>query len=100
MGVNVVTHTVMNVATLGKERRDARFAGINHLRHRSLRNHLTALCAGTWPHLDEIIGFGQHPSVMIDHYHGIAISHQVTHDTEQYVDIRGMQPNRRLIQHI
>ena len=49
MGVNVVTHTVMNVATLGKERRDARFAGINHLRHRSLRNHLTALCAGTWP---------------------------------------------------
>lgn len=100
MSVNAVAHTVMDVASPHKERRDSRFAGSDHLRHRSLRNHLTSLRAGTWAHLDEIIGFGQHPSIMIDHYHRIAISHQVTHDAEQSVNIRGMQPNRRFIQHV
>ena len=100
-GRHVVTHTVMNVATLARNgaMRDSRVSITCGTVPAQSPDR--PFCAAPWPHLDEIIGFGQHPSVMIDHYHGIAISHQVTHDTEQSVDIRGMRkPNRRLIQHI
>ena len=74
-----------------KERTDLReIIGLNVI-DSPLRHHLAAVRAGSGPHFDHPVGFGQNLRVVIHQHHGISVSDQVIHHTAKANDVRRVQ---------
>ena len=71
-----------------------------HVGHRPLGDDAAAVGARTGADLDEVIRVAQHGHVVIHHHHGVAVGQKVVHDPEQPLDVRRVQPDRGLVQHV
>ena len=66
----------------------------------SFGNDATALAARLRAHLDDPIGLSQDVDVMIDEKDRVAVRHQVVHHGLEPLDVGGMEPDRRFVQHV
>ena len=65
-----------------------------------LRKNVATARSGSRTHFNEIVSRTQYAHIMIDEYHRIAVSQQITHYTDQSLDIRRMQTSGRFVEHI
>ena len=67
---------------------------------RPLGNDIAALRAGLGPHFDDPVRFFQYLRVVVHEDHGVSVRNKIVHHAGQPHDVRGMQPDGRLVQHI
>ena len=83
------------------EERSDHGSGISgKFRYGSLCDHFAAVDAGSGTHLDDPVCFGEYLGVVVNQQDGIAVRDQVVHHAGQPDNIRRMQPDGRLVQHI
>ncbi len=71
-----------------------------HLVGRALKDDLPAAFAGAWPDFDNLVGGPNDCLLMLDHDHGVAAFAEFSDRAEELVDVAGMQPDRRLVEHV
>jgi hypothetical protein len=64
------------------------------------REDLPAAVPGAGPHLDEPVGLPEHTDVVVHDHHGVAHIDQVAHDSDQPVDVGGMQADGGLVEDV
>ena len=52
------------------------------------------------PQVDDPIGFGDHIEVVFDDYHGVPGIHETVEDADELLNVRHVQADRRLVQHV
>ena len=90
----------MDIRRSGQEGADLGCFILRNLRYCPLGHHPPAVGASLRPHLNEPVGLGQNLGVVVHQEHRIAVRHQVVHDSSQPNNVRGVQANGRLVQHI
>ena len=65
-----------------------------------LGDDMAAFGARLGAHFDDPVGLLQDLCIVIDENHGVAVSHQIVHHAGQAHDIRRVQTDRRLVEHI
>ena len=83
-----------------EESADAGFRSCGDLGDSALRDDQPAGVSGPRAYLDDVVGLAQDPRIMVHYDHGIAVGQQIVDHAEQTVDIRRMQANRWLVEHI
>ena len=71
-----------------------------HFVGRALKNDLPAAFAGAGSDLDDLIGGPNDRLLMLDHDNRIAPVAKLLDRAEKLVDVAGMQPDRRLVEHV
>ena len=84
----------------GQKAADARARGLLHLLDGALGHDGAAVGAGAGPHLDQMVRRTQHLHVVVHGDHRVAVGEQVVDDREQPVDVHGVQPDARLVEHV
>ena len=84
----------------GQKRPDAAGRVRLHLGHRPLGDDTAAVGARAGADLDEVVRVAQHGHVVVHHHDGVAVGQKVVHDAQQPLDVRRMQPDGGLVQHV
>ncbi len=71
-----------------------------HFRDRALKNNFAAPLAGSRADFDDLVRRPQHRFLMLDDDHRVAAIAQSDDGRDQAIDIRRMQADRRLIEHV
>ena len=70
------------------------------LRDRALGDDVSALRAGGGAHFDEPVRVLEDLGIVIDQHDRVAVGDQVAHHAAQALDVRGMQADGRLVEHV
>ena len=92
--------TDTHIRSLRQKRTDHGLLFGDYLWNRTLCDHIAASGTGFRSHLDQPVRFGQNLGIMVYQNNGVAVSDQVMHHRIQPHNIRRMQTDGRLIQHI
>ena len=84
----------------GEERPDLGLRLCLQISYRPFGNDMSTLSSRFRPHLDHPVGLFQDLGVVVHQNDRVAIGHEVVHHTGQAHDVRRMQADGRLIQHI
>ena len=84
----------------GEERPDLRIRTCPNVLHGPLRDYAPAAGAGLRPQLNDPVGLLEHLRVMVHKQNRIAVRNEVAHHAAESLQIRGVQPDRRFVQHI
>src|SRR5690606_35583406 len=84
----------------GEEAAEQRVGATGEVGGGALGDDAAAVGARTGSDLDDPRGLAQDLDVVVDEDHGVAVSKQVVHDAEQTLDVRGVQADRRLVEHV
>jgi hypothetical protein len=67
---------------------------------RTLGDDAPAACSGLGTQVDDPVGFGHHVEVVLDHDRGVAGRHQPVQHVQELLDVRHVQSDRGLIEHV
>ena len=66
----------------------------------ALRDDMAAFCTGFRAHFNEPIGLAQNLRVVVDKQNGVAVVDEIVHHAGEADDVRRVQADGRLIEHI
>ena len=66
----------------------------------AFEDHLAAGGAGAWTEIDDVVGDRDRLGLVLDHEHGIALVAQPQQQAVHPLDVVGVQPDRRLVEHV
>ena len=67
---------------------------------RALVDHPAAVLAGAEPHVDDVVGDGDHVGVVLDDQHGVALVAQLPQDGDEPQVVARVQADRGLVEHV